>query len=114
MIFSKSDELPLVSTYLQDAIIPIKDMTFLPDEYRFIAIANRFKWEKLRQIPSNEDDTSCNTSEGNVPICYERTHCGLRIEGVSGVRRCNMALCDRTLFLSLLTIMLNENGLPWC
>ena len=113
IVFSKSDELPLVSTYIQDAIIPIRDMTFLPDERRFIAIINRFKWEKLIQTSSSHDDTSeDNTSdETNPPSCYERTHSGLRIEGVTAVRRCNIDLCDRTLLLSLLTITSDEKGL---
>lgn len=92
------EDLKVVSACLQDAIVPIGDMCFLPDESRFVLVANRFKWETADQTrpgPTADDD-------GLIP--YERTHCGVRIEGVTGVKLKDIDLKDRTQILELLSI----------
>jgi hypothetical protein len=38
------EDLKIVSACLQDAILPIGDMGFLPDEKRFVMVVNRFRW----------------------------------------------------------------------
>ena len=39
------DDLEIVSAMLQDAVIAVRDMAFLPAERRFVMVANRFRWE---------------------------------------------------------------------
>ena len=98
------EDLKVVSACLQDAIVPIGDMCFLPDEARFVLVANRFKWETADQPrpgPTADDDDL-------VP--YERTHCGVRIEGVTGVKLKDIDLKDRTQILELLSIEAVEGG----
>jgi Protein of unknown function (DUF2948). len=98
------EDLKVVSACLQDAIVPIGDMCFLPDEARFVLVANRFKWETADQPrpgPTADDDDL-------VP--YERTHCGVRIEGVNGVKLKDIDLKDRTQILELLSIEAVEGG----
>ncbi len=38
-------DLEIISAHLQDAVVRIKDMTYLPKARRFAALFNRFKWE---------------------------------------------------------------------
>ena len=40
-----ADDLEVISVHLQDAVLKIGDMTWLPAEHRFAAVLNRFDWE---------------------------------------------------------------------
>ncbi|MGY9006559.1 MAG: DUF2948 family protein, partial [Alphaproteobacteria bacterium] len=42
-----SDDLDVLGAFLQDALVPVCDMQFIPDERRFVLVANRFCWERL-------------------------------------------------------------------
>jgi hypothetical protein len=39
------EDLAVVSSILQDALVPVSEMVFLSEEKRFVLVANRFKWE---------------------------------------------------------------------
>jgi hypothetical protein len=39
------EDLDIVSAHLQDAVLKVADMVFLPREHRFALVANRFDWE---------------------------------------------------------------------
>lgn len=98
------EDLKVVSACLQDAIVPIGDMGFLPDEQRFVLVVNRFKWEtadRPRPGPAADDDHL-------AP--YERTHCGVRIEGVSEVKVRGFDLKDRGQILEILSMEAVEGG----
>ena len=98
------EDLKVVSACLQDAIVPIGDMCYLPDERRFVLVVNRFKWETADQPrpgPSADDDHL-------TP--FERVHCGVRIEGVTAVKIKDIDLKDRTQILELLTLEAVQDG----
>ncbi len=40
-----ADDLAVISAHLQDAVLKVGDMTWLPGERRFAAVLNRFDWE---------------------------------------------------------------------
>jgi DUF2948 family protein len=40
------EDLAVVSMILQDALVPIGEMAFLPEQNRFALVANRFRWER--------------------------------------------------------------------
>lgn len=40
-----SEDLAVLSTHLQDAVVRVSDLTFLPAERRFALVARRFEWE---------------------------------------------------------------------
>jgi hypothetical protein len=65
------EDLAVVSTILQDALVPVGEMAYLPDEKRFVLVANRFKWE----APP--------LSGGKL---YERSHIGIAFDDVEGVK----------------------------
>ena len=39
-----ADDLQVMAALLQDAIVPVSEMLFLPNAKRFILVANRFRW----------------------------------------------------------------------
>jgi Protein of unknown function (DUF2948) len=39
------EDLAVISAMLQDSLVPVEDMCFLPDEKRFVMVVNRFRWE---------------------------------------------------------------------
>ncbi|QCN94558.1 DUF2948 family protein [Azospirillum argentinense] len=100
-----AEDLKVVSACLQDAILPIGDMCFLPEEARFVLVANRFKWEtagKRRPGPTADDD-HLNP--------FERVNCGVRIEGVKAVKLRGLDLKDRAQILELLSVEAADGAL---
>lgn len=81
------EDLSIIASCLQDAILPVSEMAYAAAEGRFVAVANRFRWERL--------------SEGDG---FERIRSALSF---AKVRRCQLRhidLRDRTFLLNLLTI----------
>jgi hypothetical protein len=46
-----ADDLAVMSAHLQDAILTIGDLTYLPDQNRFALVARRFDWEAPAREP---------------------------------------------------------------
>ncbi len=90
------DDLAVIAGCLQDAIVPIADIAFLPDEERFVMVANRFRWEAA--------------SDGVSRGKFERVNCGVSFEGVSGVKSQGIDLRQREDMLSLLTVRAEDGA----
>jgi len=43
-----AEDLAVISAHLQDAVLKVEDMMWLPREHRFAAVVNRFDWEHGR------------------------------------------------------------------
>lgn len=41
------EDLDIISSLLQDAVLPAAEMTWLPTERRFAMLVNRFRWEQF-------------------------------------------------------------------
>ncbi len=99
------EDLKVVSAMLQDAIVPICDLAFLPGERRFVLIANRFRWEA-------EGDRAAGPTpdvpDGEPP--YERTNCAVRFDGVDRVAYRDLDLTDRRQMLNLLALEVAGDG----
>jgi hypothetical protein len=67
------EDLAVVAAMLQDALLPLEAMQYLPDERRFLLVANRFRWENC------DRNGACDQ--------YERVHCAVAFEGVEKVER---------------------------
>ncbi len=83
-----ADDLQVLSACLQDAIVPIGDITWEPTARRFVMVANRFCWERV-------DDRS---------DAFDRVNCGVTFDGVNAVRLRRIERQDRGLMLNLLAI----------
>lgn len=43
------DDLKVISALLQDALMPLADMAYFPEERRFVMAVNRYRWEHKAQ-----------------------------------------------------------------
>jgi hypothetical protein len=66
------EDLAVVSAHVQDAVLKVGDMTFLPREKRFVLSMNRFVWESARG--------------GLFKRTFERRRAALHFNRVLGVR----------------------------
>ena len=83
------EDLSVISAILQDSLVTIGEMVYLPDEHRFVLVANRFRWERR---------------PGEARKNAERVLTGLCIDGVKAVRRRGFSPRDEDRILSLLAI----------
>ncbi len=91
------DDLSVVSSMVQDALLPIGDFSFLRDEGRFIMAINRFQWE---------------SAKGDGP--FFRVHSGLRFDHVHSVQFKKIDREQKKQILSLLAVAWaeGEDGEP--
>ncbi|RUO99722.1 DUF2948 family protein [Hyphomicrobium sp.] len=88
-------DLGVVSAHLQDAVVRVGDMTYLPKEKRFVAIANRFDWAKA---------VKPGTSTRNQNGAHERRRAGVRFERVNSVKFQGFDFNDKRTSLALLAV----------
>ena len=79
------EDLRTISAILQDALVPVSEMVFLPEEQRFVLVANRFRWEAEPEASKPEEGVG----EAASPV-FERILTGLCFEGVGAVRLRNI------------------------
>ena len=94
LIALDGEDLSVISAHLQDAVVRVGDMTFLPGEKRFAAVANRFDWAKALDGNGGPGQT-----DG-----LERRRTGLRFERVLAARVQSLNLTDKSAALALLAI----------
>jgi hypothetical protein len=85
------EDLSVIAALLQDALVPLGDMSYMRDERSFVMALNRFRWES-----------------GEGAAQRERIHAGLRFDDVTRVRYRGIDRSDRHQFLSLLTIAYDD------
>ncbi|MEE2997582.1 MAG: DUF2948 family protein [Pseudomonadota bacterium] len=85
------EDIVVLSTLLQDAVVPASEMIYLASEKRFALVAHRFCWEDAGE-------------ERIAGAIYERVRCGLIFEKVTGVRRKNFDQSKRGEILDLLAL----------
>jgi hypothetical protein len=94
-----AEDLGVVASMLQDAVVAVAEMKYLPGEQRFVLAANRFRWEDSK--PARE------RSEEGQPV-YERVLAGVSFDNVSAVRQTGMNQRRKGQVLSLMTIEAGE------
>jgi hypothetical protein len=100
LIALDDEDLKVFSTHLQDAIIRMEDMAFLPKERRFAAILSRFDW-------FGADHMSAENGGG-----YERHRAALRFERVLSAKSQNIDLQNKRDTLELLALSFEAAELP--
>ena len=75
LLGKNQEDLKIISAYLQDSILIVKDMVFLKQNRTFIMIVNRFMWEDV---------------EKGVFRQNKRTRCALKFEEVINVKSKNI------------------------
>jgi len=105
-----AEDMDVVAALLQDALVPLPDMTFQKQQRRFVMVANRFRWREsdltegapLRPKPL-EGDASFEDSE-DAPA-HERINTGVRFDKVLRVQSKGINDHARDQILNLLTIV---------
>lgn len=87
----EAEDLPVISSLVQDAVFPITEMKWERRQRRFALLVNRFRWE--------DRDAAERRGRG-----YERVQCVLAFHGVMGVSSQGVDRADRDLVLSLLSL----------
>lgn len=87
------EDLAVVSAHLQDAILRVGDIVYLPQERRFAIEARRFDWEAKSETPQR------------------RLAC-LHFEHVKGVRVRGIDQANKDAVLNLLAISFEEKDAP--
>jgi hypothetical protein len=100
LIALDADDLSVISAHLQDAVLTVGDIAWLPREHRFAAIGNRFDW--VAAIKDGKQD----------PQQYERRRAALRFERVLGAQVQGIDLGRKSAVLSLLAISFEPAAPP--
>lgn len=101
-----AEDLQIIAACLQDALVPVRDMVFLPRQRRFVLLLNRFRWEAGASAPPTampEEDASFEAKEEPGPR-FERIHSGLCFDRVRRVHSRGIRRRDKDEILELLTI----------
>lgn len=90
------EDLAVISAHVQDAVLKVGDMVYLPKEHRFAVAMNRFTWEK-------EDGTRRD---------HERHRAALTLDRVEGVRTNGIDRSRPDAVLELLAVSFTATDLP--
>lgn len=101
LLAETAEDLEVLSTLLQDAIIPGEDMVHDRGGRRFVMVVNRFCWD----LPPVDGVMS----QDGGPV-YERRLCGVQVRNVTAVRQTGMPADRRSALLNLLAIRANLEG----
>jgi hypothetical protein len=101
LIALDADDLNVISAHLQDAVVRVGDMKYLPREKRFAAVVNRFDWDKALSGGAGV------RQRGN-----ERRRTGLRFERVLAAKIYGADLKDSRATLALLAITFEKRADP--
>jgi hypothetical protein len=100
LIALDADDLAVMSAHLQDAVIKVADVAYLPRERRFAAIGNRFDWvDALKDGKADSDG-------------YLRRRSALRFEQVLGAQVQGLDLQNKEHVLALLAIGFEPTEAP--
>jgi Protein of unknown function (DUF2948) len=91
-----ADDLAVVSTHLQDAVVKVADVVWMPKDKRLVIGLNRFDWEA--------------TLEPNPQ--YRRRRSALRFDRVLGFKCRQVTPGDKEAILNLLAIEFAESDTP--
>jgi hypothetical protein len=94
LIVFDQEDLSVLSAHLQDAVLKVGDMTYLPAEKRFAAVLRRFDWQ-----------AALAGAEGSAPRpSYQRRQTAVRFERVLAAKVSGLDLKRKSDVLSLLAI----------
>jgi len=87
LIVNNEEDLNVISTYIQDSIVVIKDIVFLKKNKIFLILFNRFIWENLKKNTKNK-----------------RIRCALKFEGILDAKSKKINQKDKKKILEFLAI----------
>jgi hypothetical protein len=114
LIARDAEDLALIASCLQDAIVPLNEMRYLAAERRFILVANRFRWERAKRAAAKAPPIDASFEDNDqYPGTHQRIHSGLCIDRVLAVRSRDVDRDRPDQFLSLLTVQYEPGKLDF-
>jgi len=96
-------DLEVLAACLQDAVVRLADMTWLPREKRFVLVGTRFRWETQPEAPPPPEPGD-DAAFAQTARLYSRVNCGLAFDKVTAVKTRNLDPARRQQLLNLLTL----------
>jgi len=93
LIVKNQEDLKIISAYIQDSIVTVKDMVFLEKNRIFVMIVNRFMWEKAEEEAFRQN---------------KRIRCSIKFEEVLKVKSKKINQKNKNTRLECLAIKCNE------
>ena len=90
------EDVVVLSSLLQDALVPMAELAWLPAEKCFVFVASRFVWSECI-------DVTLPAGEAGIE-CYSRQNFGVTLEGARAVRSRGVDIDDKSRILELLAI----------
>lgn len=97
LIALDEEDLDIVSSHLQDSVVRVGEMAFVPSRKRFAAVLNRFNWEK---------------AAGGTKQTNERRRTALRFDRVLSAQLKGLKPSQQDRVLSLLAIRFEPGDQP--
>lgn len=91
-----AEDIVVLSSLLQDALVPLAEVAWLPAERRFVLVAARFVWEECLDVTLPPEQAQIE--------CYSRSNFGVTFETVTAVKSRGIDLAARDRILELLAI----------
>ena len=113
------EDMQVIASLLQDALVPVMDVTYLKRDKRFVLVANRFDWRQAPEdasgqaaaagaaavqaegAPPKED---ARFEDAEAPPPFARVNCGVCFDKVERVRFRNLRPDAKDEILNLLTV----------
>jgi hypothetical protein len=107
-----AEDLEVFSAFLQDAILRVGDIAYMPKSRRFAAVLNRYCWEgdlpthkaSVGGMRPNESTETLKEDGGGGEHSCLRTRAGLHFESVLRVRALNLRQSEPDAVVELLAI----------
>ncbi|MSP52597.1 MAG: DUF2948 family protein [Alphaproteobacteria bacterium] len=77
LVAEDAEDLAILAACLQDAVVLRRDMPYVPKQYRFAAIFNRFRWE---------EGAAGSGRKAKRPRSGQQVRTGMHFDGVTSVR----------------------------
>ena len=129
LVGKNQDDLKVISAYLQDSIVIVKDMVFLKKNKTFIMVVNRFMWEDVeKEVFRQNKRISCavkfeevfevrsqniNQRNKNKALEYLAIECSLTFDKIYEINIFFAGDSIITIILEAIEVVMQDLGKPW-
>ena len=115
-----TEDMGVFAAVLQDALVPLVDVTYQKRQRRFVMVANRFMWEDAAAAPAADEPVMATEGPDEGDAAFEdegpeprfrRVNCGIRFDQVTNVRMRQIDPKQRDQILNLLTLSDDPQGI---
>lgn len=109
----ESRDIVMLSGLVQDAIFVPTDMTIEDEKRRFVAVLNRFQWDRAARLDAQDQDTGAADAkfQDDISSGYTRSFAALTVEGITGARTKSIKRGSSDQFVSIMALVPDEKGL---